>query len=321
MTIFIITVEAVATLLGIGVLGFWIIGKKHVPENTLSFLSSLAIDIALPFLVIANLVLEFSPQKYPDWWHMPLWWAGLTAVLLILSLASSFMVKRDIRSEFTMSLFFQNGLFFPILIIIGLFGPGSSYLVTLFLFMILQPSMVFSTYILFFRSAVKKESLNWRKIVNPVLIATVIGLLIGLTSIGKYIPSFLVNIFTMVGAMATPIFMLILGGNIYNDFALQKEEQQKFRAWDVTKFVLMKNVIFPLVLLGLLLLLRPDPAIAFIIMLQAAVPPITAIPILTARCGGNKSISSQFIVASFLCSILTIPAFIFVFSRFFTLPL
>ena len=66
MTIFIITVEAVATLLGIGVLGFWIIGKKHVPENTLSFLSSLAIDIALPFLVIANLVLEFSPQKYPD---------------------------------------------------------------------------------------------------------------------------------------------------------------------------------------------------------------------------------------------------------------
>ncbi len=321
MTVFIITLEAVATLLGIGILGFWIIGKRHVPETTLSFLSSLAIDIALPFMVVANLVLEFSPQKYPHWWHMPLWWAGFTVTALLLSLASSYMVKRDVRSEFTMSLFFQNGLFFPILIISGLFGSGSSYLVTLFLFMMLQPSMVFSTYTLFFRSAVNKESLNWRRIANPVLIATVIGLIIGLTTIGKYIPSFLINIFNMVGAMAIPIFMLILGGNIYNDFALQKEEQKKFRVWDVTKFVLMKNIVFPLVFLGLLHLLRPDPAIAFIIMLQAAVPPITAIPILTARCGGNKSISSQFIVASFFCSILTIPAFIFVFSKLFSLPL
>jgi predicted permease len=77
--------------------------------------------------------------------------------------------------------------------------------------------------------------------------------------------------------------------------------------------VVIKNVVFPLVFLGLLVWLRPDPIIAFIILLQAAVPPITAIPIFAERCGGNRAIASQFILGSFLVSVITIPAMIYIF--------
>jgi len=321
MSIFGITFQAVFTLLGIGLLGFWIIGRKRVPSNTLAFLSSLAIDIALPFLVISNLIFDFSPQKYPDWWHMPLWWLGFTIVALALSLATSFLVKKEIRSEFTIGLFYQNGLFFPILIIGGLFGLGNPYLVTLFLFMIFQPSMIFGTYTLFFNRTIQKEKLNLRRIVNPVLIATVVGLMIGLAAVQNHIPNFLVAIITMVGAMAMPLFMLILGGNVYNDFMYKGDEKKKSYIREVFKFVLIKNILFPCVFLGLLLWLRPDYTIAIIVMLQAVVPPITAISILTERCQGNRKIASQFVVASFIFSILSIPAFIYLFNRFFPMPL
>lgn len=321
MTIFLITLEAVITLLGIGILGYWIIGRKHVPSNTLAFLSSLAIDIALPFLVVVNLISDFSPQKYPDWWHIPLWWLGFTTVTLLLSLAMSFSVGKDKRSEFTIGLFYQNGLFFPILIISGLFGPSTPYLIALFLFMMLQPTLVFSTYTLFFSNAIQKVSLNWHRIANPVLIATVVSLIIGFAGIGNYLPSFLITIFTMVGAMAMPIFMLLLGGNVYNDFVYKNDEKENFYVWDIIKFVLIKNILFPLVFIGLLLLLRPDHTVAFIIMLQAVVPPITAIPILAERCGGNRRIASQFVAASFIFSVLTIPVFIFLFNRSFLLLL
>ena len=316
-----ITLQAVFALLGIGLLGFWIIGRKRVPSDTLAFLSSLAIDIALPLLVLANLIYDFSPQKYPDWWRLPLWWLGFTIVALALSLATSFLVRKEIRSEFTIGLFYQNGLFFPILIIGGLFGQGNPYLVTLFLFMIFLPSMIFSTYTLFFSGAIQKEKLNWRRIVNPVLVATVVGLVIGLIAARNYIPDFLITIVTMIGAMATPLFMLILGGNVYNDFMYKEENKSKSSIWGIFKFVMIKNIIFPLVFLGLLLWLRPDFTIALIVMLQAAVPPITAIPILTERCGGNRKIASQFVVASFIFSIFSIPAFIYLFSRFFPMPL
>ncbi len=320
MSIFLITLQAVLALLGIGLLGFWIIGRRRLPSDTLAFLSSLAIDIAIPSLVIANLVSGFSPQGYPDWWHMPLWWLGFAVVALALSVSASFLVRREIRSEFTISLFYQNGLFFPVLIIEGLFGGDNPYLVPLFLFVIFHPSMIFSTYTLFFGKRIQKERLNWRRIVNPVLVATVVGLVIGLISANDYIPKFLITIVTMVGAIAIPLFMLILGGNIYNDFMYKTDNNRRWYVPEVVKFVVIKNVIFPLIFLALLLWLRPDSTIALIVMLQAAVPPITAIPMLVERCGGNRQIASQFVVASFILSILSIPAVIYLFNRFFPIP-
>jgi predicted permease len=124
----------------------------------------------------------------------------------------------------------------------------------------------------------------------------------------------------MVGAIATPLIMLILGGNIYNDFMYKTDNGRRWYISEVVKFILVKNVVFPFVFLGLLVWLHPDPTIALIVMLEAAVPPITAIPIFAERCGGNRQISSQFVVASFVFSISSVPAFLYLFSRFFTIP-
>ncbi len=321
MGVFLTTLQAVLALLGIGLLGFWIIGRRRVPSDTLGFLSSLAIDIALPLLVLANLISHFTPQEYPDWWQLPLWWLGFAVVALALSLSASLLVNREIRSEFTVSLFYQNGIFFPVLIIAGLFSGDNQYLVPLFLFTMLHPSMIFGTFTLFFGRRIQKERLNWRRIVNPVLVATIVGLAIGLLAANEYVPEFLITIVTMVGAIATPLFMLILGGNIYNDLMPKGDHRRRWYTRDIIKFVAIKNIAFPLIFLALLLWLRPDPTIALIIMLQAAVPPITAIPILVERCGGNRAISSQFVVASFIFCIFSIPAFVYLFSRFFPIPL
>lgn len=251
---------------------------------------------------------------------MPLWWLGFTIVALALSLSASFLVRKEIRSEFTIGLFYQNGLFFPILIIEGLFGLDNPYLVPLFLFVIFYPSMIFSTYTLFFGKRIQKEKLNWRRIVNPVLVATVVGLVIGFVSANEYIPDFLITIVTMVGAIAAPLIMLILGGNIYNDFMYKADNNRRWYIREVVKFVVIKNVVFPLVFLALLLWLRPNSTIALIVMIQAAVPPITGIPIFVERCRGNRQIASQFVVASFIFSIFSIPAFLYLFSRFFSIP-
>ena len=193
-------------------------------------------------------------------------------------------------------------------------------MVPLFLFVIFHPSVIFGTYTLFFGRRIQREKLNWRRIVNPVLVATIVGIVIGLVSVNEYIPDFLITIVTMVGAITIPLIMLILGGNIYNDFMYKTDNSRRWYIPEVIKFVLIKNVVFPLVFLGLLLLLRPDLTVALIVIIQAAVPPITAIPILVERCGGNRQIASQFVFASFIFCILSIPAVIYLFSRFFPIP-
>jgi hypothetical protein len=50
--------------------------------------------------------------------------------------------------------------------------------------------------------------------------------------------------------------------------------------------------------------------------MQSAVPPVTAVPLLVERAGGNHTIVNQFILVSFLCSLITIPAIISLFGVF-----
>jgi len=320
MEIFLITLQAVVTLLGIGVIGFWIIGRHRVSNETLGFLSVLSIDIAVPCLVLASLIIDFSPQKNPDWWHMPLWWLGFLAVTLVLSLLCSLLAGREHRGEFAMGLFYQNGLFFPLIIITGLFGVHNPYFIPLFLMVFLHPTLMFSTYSFFFPKKGHDQTFNMARFFNPVLVSTLVGMTVALIGLQGYIPHFIKTIFIMVGAMASPLFMLILGGNLYQDMMLEAAGKRKLYYAEVIKFSLAKNILFPMVVLGILILLKPAFPVALIIMLEAAVPPVTAIPIFAERSGGNRVLCSQFIVGSFLFSLFSIPFVLYLFSRFFPFP-
>jgi len=319
--IFNVVFQSVLAMIGIGVLGFWILRRGIIPENVIGFLVRLAIDIALPCVVFAGILVNFSPKEFPDWWQLPLWWVLFAVVALILTLIFMFISQKSTRSEFALSLFFQNGIFFPLIIVAGLFGPGSPYIVHIFIFIILHPVIFFSASHLFFKK--KKESVdapkrkfNLQRIINPVLVATLLAVGIRLAGVETYLPDFIVTMLTMLGNMTTPLLMIILGGSLYIDF----QRKGKIYVKEIIKFVVVKNVIFPLVFIGLLFLIRPDYNIALIILLQSAVPPITGTPLVAEREGGNASISNQFILASFVFSIITIPLAFTLFSQFFPMP-
>jgi malate permease and related proteins len=320
MDVMVITFQAVAALLGIGVLGFWIIGRKRVTADTLGFLSSLSIDIAVPCLTLSSLIIDFSPEQNPDWWRMPIWWVGFAIIALVLALLSSFWVKKEFRGEFITGVWFQNGLFFPILILIGMFGAQNPYLPLLFLFVFLHPTVMFSTYSLFYKNKTETAKLNWRRVVNPVMVTTIVGLGVALIGLKPYIPQFVNSIILMVGAMASPLFMLILGGTIYHDFRGESRDNRQIHFKEIIKFVAVKNLLFPLIFLALLAWIRPSYPLALIIILEAAVPPVTSIPIFAERSGGNRALASQFILGSFLVSIISIPGMILLFNQFFPRP-
>jgi malate permease and related proteins len=316
MTIFAIVMQSVLALIGIGVLGFWILRRGIIPEHLIVFLSRLAIDIALPCVVFAGILINFDPKKIPDWWQLPLWWIAFEAIAFALTFATMFVARKSTRSEFALSLFFQNGLFFPLIVISGLFGAGSPYAVQLFIFIIFHPVLFFSTAPLFFRAEKKTQRLNMARIINPVLVSTALAVTIRLLGFETYLPRFLVTMLTMLGGMTLPLLMIILGGSLYIDF----QKKATIHLGEILKFVLVKNILFPLVFIGLLILVRPSYNVALILLLQAAVPPITGTAVHVERAGGNASITNQFILASFAASVVSIPLAFTLFSRFFPLP-
>jgi predicted permease len=326
MHVFNVTLQSVTALLVIGLIGFWIIKRHIIPENILQFLAVLAIEIALPCIVFANIITQFSPSSSIRWWQYPLWWLVFSSTALILSLVTMFVSAKATRREFAISLFFQNGLFFPFIIITGIFGPTNPYVAVLFIFIAFHPSLFFSTSHLFFKGNTKtdkslkgdmrKSRKRWERILNPVLISTVIAASIKLFGVQRHLPTFILTVFQMLGSMSLPLLMLILGGSLYVDF----QSKGPIYIKELMKFVLIKNFIFPLAFMTMLAFARPAYPVALIIFLQSAVPPITGIPIQTQRYGGNISIANQFILASFVFSILSIPLMFYLFTRYFPMP-
>jgi hypothetical protein len=312
MNFFLTTLESVVLLLGIGILGFFLLQRKILPEKALQALSPLALLIALPALVFSNIITQFSPQQNPDWWQLPVWWLVFTGFAAGLTALCAFTSKKIIRREFALSLFYQNGIFFPLAILSGMFGSESSYLTSLFLFTIFYPAFFFNTYPFFFGQ--KKKDIQWKKIFHPVLIVTIIAVALVLFGVNTYVPDFVVSITQMLGAMSIPLIMILLGGNIYIDY---KNSGTTLFTSEIIKFVLLKNILFPLVFLALLRVLQPNYTIALLILLQSAVPPVTANPLVTERAGGNRAVVNQFLVASFLSSIVTLPVMMVLFTMYF----
>ena len=91
MDLIITTFESVAILLGIGFLGYWIIRRRIIPTDNLGLLSPLALDIALPSLILVRILNDFSPSNHPNWWHLPLWWCLFTVIIAGLTFVFSFI--------------------------------------------------------------------------------------------------------------------------------------------------------------------------------------------------------------------------------------
>ncbi|MEO0288830.1 MAG: AEC family transporter [candidate division WOR-3 bacterium] len=309
MQILVSTFSSVLGLLVIGIFGFFLVSKKYLDEKIFSFLSTLSLEISLPCMIFSDIITKFDPIEQEKWFFYPLYWIFTTIFITSISFIGKFLSPKENRKEFFVSLLFQNGIFFP-LAIFSTVDSFVGYKIDLFLFMMFYAAFLFNTFSFFYSG--KIEKLNISKTFHPVLIATLIALFFKFSTLDKFIPSFVVDALKMVGSMSIPLLILILGGNIYVDLKRSK----KFYTGTIILFVFLKNFIFPFLGILILYFLKLPQNISTIILLELAVPPITALPILVERNNGNSGLANQLILFSFLISPVSIPLSLFLLYRF-----
>jgi predicted permease len=301
MNIFLSSFESVAVLFVVGTIGVWALKRQVLPENSIRVLSIIAIEIALPCHIFYTIVTRFDPAQNHGWWKFPVLWVVFTGAAGVAALGAGPVFSKKNRRECCMALFYQNAVFVPLILITQLFEPGTARLVDLFLFTMLFPAFFFSTHRLFFTQ--QPGHLRWQRIFPPALIATALAVSFSFLSKDQLVPEFLLAGLRMVGLMATPALLLLLGGSIYLDF-----RQRGPFAWkDVLVFAGIKNFLFPVLAMTALVPLNPSPEVSFLILLQSAVPPLTALPVVAGRAGANKRIVNQLMFASFLLTPLSLP--------------
>lgn len=328
------TPQIIGLILGISAIGFYIVARNIVPKELLRLLNALAIDVALPMLIFTIFMVGFNPKESPGWWAMPIWSALFTGLTFVLVLVFNRFFSKEVRIESSVALFLNNPHFIPISVIVGVYGIRSPHLVNLFLFTVFTISFYFSVYSIFFKKSKlicgvslpikleeepvkemvsKKSSIDLKKLINPVVKGTFLVVIIKLLGIAPYVPDVVVYITEQVGNITFPLLMIIVGGNIYLDM----RKLGKIYFLHIIKFVIVKNIVFPAIILAILYVLRPSFGIALILMLQAASPPLSTVPSLVERQKGNADIANQLVVSSFFISVVSIPIMLYLLNQLY----
>ena len=310
MTILLATFKAVFIFFAVGLIGFSIVARRRVPENIHRILTPLVLDIGLPSLVFYNIMTRFEPNAMPNWWHIPLVWIIFTLGTILFTLLMRLLVSKSNKPEFSLSLLYPNSIFLPLAILPSIFGTETIAISYLFLFTLLFPAFAFNTYWLFFKKT-PENKFDISKAINPVLIATVIAILLKKTGGALYVPGFVIELSRFLGAMTLPLVMLMVGGSIY-----MYAKRSKFVAWQsIFFFVFAKNILLPAITMLVLSFVSLPQPLAIIIVIISAAPPISAAPIFVEKAGGNTALANQYLLASFVASLITMPLTLLIFSQ------
>jgi len=238
------TVEAIGIFLGLGFIGFFLLAKKGIAKEALATLSFLSLDLAIPAMVFHDVMVLFSPTKYPKWWIYPLVWLLSFIFLYFLSLLFSFLFSKSYRKEAFVSLLYPNAIFIPLILLPSLFPERPEITVDLFLFTMLYPFFLFQVFPFFYGSK-KGFSLRRKRMFPTIVVVLLVSIFIHYLGLRPFVPRFLINIARRVGVISVPLLLFVIGGDIY----LDRSQNSHIPVKDKILFVFIKNLAFPVITL------------------------------------------------------------------------
>ena len=137
---------------------------------------------------------------------------------------------------------------------------------------------------------------------HPCMIATYAGLIVMLTDFTP--PALVLRLVSGLGNCTTALSMMVVG-NI-----LAQVDPKKLMTPLAAYFTVVRLVLVPLVVMGILLLFRPDPVISGVSVILSGMPAGATTSLLADKYGADRELASRIVFASTLLSIVTAPAMV-----------
>jgi predicted permease len=141
-----------------------------------------------------------------------------------------------------------------------------------------------------------------KTILHPCLVATYGGFIILLC--GWKPPALLYRLIFSIGDCTTPFSMIVVG------LILAQVRLRRIITGTVLYYTFLRLALFPLTLLGVLLLLKTDPLVMGITVALAGMPAPAATSILANKYHSDSELASKMLLVRVLLSMLTIPAWV-----------
>ena len=303
--------------------GYGCVRVRLYGQKALDGMCSLLLSVLIPLLVFSNAVDGTTREQLINNRGDIV----LTIIMYALLIAVFFVVARVLRLRgnrshiFQCSMIFGNAGFIGIPILLSLFGKEAALFVALMSFV---DQTILWTYGVWLCepvpedgaprksvSASEKVPLTeralglFRRFINPAFIGNMTALILIL--LGVQLPSIVLAPLQKIGAMATPMSLIYLGGL----FALTKW-WTVLKRYELYVGMLVKMIAFPLgfyALLNVIAGFLPMPVthdMILMITLVSALPTMTTIAMFTGRTNNMPEYGVGFVLVTTLCSLITL---------------
>jgi predicted permease len=282
-------------------------------KKTSTLFSRIIVNLALPALMINNLMTSFSKDELIYMWSsITIPFLGVLMTYIISILISNWMEIREGRKGLFRALFtFSNTIFIGVPVNIALFGEKSVSIVTMYY---IAHTTIFWTLGVY---GIKKDkpgeqskffSLETlKRVFSPMLIAYLIGNILIFMKIP--LPKFLMETSGYFRDLTTPLSMLFLGITMYYiDFKGLRIDK------NIVAISLGCFVVTPLIVYSIFCFFSRPLLMKKVFIMEAAMPIMATIAIAAKAYGSDHQYATLLIAITTLISVFMVPIYIFLFS-------
>lgn len=322
MTVFASTLNQMGLLALFVVIGYVVARIGAVPKETFGILSKIENYILIPALVLNTFMTNFTVSRLSVSWQPLVAGFGFCGASIVLALVCARFCTKDayVRKIFTYGLSFSNFGFMGNAVMQAVYPDYfTDYLIFVLPFWILI--YMWGVPALLIPSGEGKTTLGsrLRALVNPMFIATVVGMVLGLINLPELIKIpllpegatfFLFPAINTLGSCMSPVAMLLTGMAIG-----QINVKNAFKNIPVYAVSFFRLIVFPLLFILLLLVVDFPMTLAACGICALAMPLGLNTIVVPGAYGLDTTAASGMALISHLLSALTIPLVFTVFEK------
>ena len=323
MQLFTSTLEQMIFLFALILVGYLVARLGAVPKNSPAVLAKLENNVFIPALVLGTFLKSFTVDTLQSAWKLLLVGFAIAIALIPISKLICRAVTKDryIQNIYTYGLVFSNFGFMGNAVALAVFPEEfSSYLIFTLAFWTVIYLVGVPRWLIPNDSEEAKPTLksNLKKLVNPMFVAMLVGMVLGLTFSSLGITpdpqNPVLKVITVAGDCMSPIAMLITGITIAG-YPFKKMLTNA----GVYVISAVRLLIYPLVTVGIFLLLRPlnvSREIVICTVCLMAMPLGLNTIVIPSAYGKDTSVAAGMALISHLLSVGTIPLIFMILENF-----
>ncbi|MBQ2615166.1 MAG: AEC family transporter [Clostridia bacterium] len=303
MSVFITTLSQISFLFGFIVIGYILVKLKVLPENSAMVLSKLENTVFIPALVMGTFIENFTIERIGATWKLLSVSFVIACIAIPFAILVSKSVTKDkyIRRIYTYGLSFSNFGFMGNAVVCSLF-PDIFFEYLIFTLPLWIFIYTWGVPKLLIADSGKKHTFteSMKSFVNPMFIAMLIGMLIGLSRI--HLPEWTMSLINVSGDCMSPIAM-ILTGVVVSSISLKKT----FLNVRIYIVSIIRLIIMPILFISVASFFKIPETTYICALCSLAMPLGLNTIVIPSAFGKDTTVAAGMAVISHLLSCITIP--------------